>query len=82
MRSGRRFLPRSRAMTATFSAFNAGMLWWFVAVRGTFDRCVPRDCPSPIGLAFIVTTWTFGVLILGLVWLSVERRLGLRELQR
>jgi len=81
MRSDRRFLPRSPVMAVVFLAFNGGMLWWFEAVRATFDRCARPECPSPIGLAFVMTTWALGTLVLGLVWFSVEHRLGLRELE-
>jgi len=81
MESGRRFLPRSRTMTGLFLAFNGGMLWWFLAERHRFDACAPAACPSPLWLAFIITSWTFGTLFLGLLWLTVERRLGLRELR-
>jgi hypothetical protein len=82
MRSGRRFLPRSRLMTGVFLAFNAGMLWWFLGERHRFDRCLPPHCPSPLKLASIVTAWMFGTLFLSLLWLMVERRLGLRSLER
>lgn len=68
-------------MAVVFLAFNGGMLWWFEAVRATFDHCSRAECPSPIGLAFIMTTWALGTIILGMVWFSVERRLGLRELR-
>ena len=69
-------------MTAVFLAFNGGMLWWFMAERHRFDRCAPPHCPSALRLAFIVTSWTFGTLFLSLLWLMVERRLGLRSLER
>jgi len=81
MLSGRRFLPRSRAMTAAFLLFNGGMLWWFLAERHQLDRCVPPACPSALKLASIVTAWTFGTLFLSLLWLMVERRLGVRSLE-
>ena len=69
-------------MTAVFVAFNAVMVWWFLHERHRFDRCLPATCPSALRLAFIVTAWTFGTLFLSLLWLMVERRLGLRSLER
>ena len=82
MLSGRRFLPRSRLMTAVFLLFNGAMLWWFVAERGRIIACSARHCPSALRLAFIVTSWAFGALFVSMVWLTVERRLGLRDLAR
>jgi hypothetical protein len=69
-------------MTALFLSFNAGMLMWFLWERGRFDACHPAGCPSPLKLAFIVTSWAFGTLFLGMLWFAVERRLGLRDLAR
>jgi hypothetical protein len=68
-------------MTAVFLSFNAGMLWWFLHERHRFDSCVPAHCPSALRLAFILTSWMFGTLFLSLLWLMVERRLGLRSLE-
>jgi uncharacterized membrane protein len=82
MRSGRRFLPRSRVMTAAFLLFNGAMLWWFVEERRHLTACSARHCPSPVRLAFIVTSWAFGALFVSMLWLAVERRLGLRDLIR
>jgi hypothetical protein len=82
MLPGRRLLPRSRLMTAVFLLFNAGMLWWFLAERGRFARCSPEHCPSALKLAFVVTSWAFGALFISMLWLAVERRLGLRDLAR
>jgi hypothetical protein len=69
-------------MTAVFLAFNGGMLWWFMSERHRFDHCMPPHCPSTLRLAFIVTSWLFGTLFLSLLWLTVERRLGVRSLER
>ena len=68
---GRRFLPRSRLMTAVFLLFNAGMLVWFLVDR--------RRGPAMV-LAVVLTLWVFGALALSVIWLVVERRLGWREL--
>jgi hypothetical protein len=69
-------------MTVLFLAFNSGMLWWFLHERHRFDRCIPASCPSALRLAFILTSWMFGTLFVSLLWLMVERRLGLRHLER
>jgi len=69
-------------MTVTFVAFNVAMLWWFLHERHRFDACIPAGCPSALRLAFVVTSWMFGTLFLSLLWLTVEKRLGLRELSK
>jgi hypothetical protein len=69
-------------MTGAFLFFNGAMLWWFLDERHRFDRCLPATCPSPLKLAFIVTSWALGTVFLSLLWLMVERRLGLRSLER
>jgi hypothetical protein len=35
-----------------------------------------------VRLASIVTSWSLGAVLLSIVWLSVERRLGLRDAAR
>jgi hypothetical protein len=78
---GRRFVPRSRLMTALFLLFNAGMFAWFlVDRRRVVVDCRPGRCGAAVALAFVLTLWVFGALALSVIWLVVERRLGWREL--
>jgi hypothetical protein len=67
-------------MTAVFVLFNGAMLWWFVVERRHLTACTSGHCPSALRLALIVTSWAFGALFVSLLWLAVERRLGLRDL--
>jgi hypothetical protein len=69
-------------MTAAFLGFNGLMLWWFVVERAHVRACSDRPCDAAVRLAFIVTSWSLGALLLSVLWLSVERRLGLRDVAR